>query len=259
MNDPYLNARRYYAKWVGVDPERLDEPGVMFTISAIRDEKPDGYSSAFPFFGLVRFKSVHICIGETLAGTHERSLRNVVNELQNAGRNHTVEDLVSGMHRHGVPVKSSAIKFYLRSTEHASYSDLALRLTREHYHEFLSLYRAVWPAVDPSDWLQDYYENRLAKLGLAWGVFEDDIMVSATDAGSIPYLSDVIVEPGIMTHPEYRKRGYARLVCSSVLRHILDLGLTPVWSCGMDNTASARLAKCLGFAEFGRTIVLDAN
>ena len=257
--DLYLNARKYYATWAGIDPEQLEEPGVTLTVSAIRDEKPAGYNRPVLLYCLVRPESVHICVGKELARQYGLVLRNIQDELRGLSANKSLDMVIDAMQNHGVPARSSAYKYYLRSTEQAKYSARVQRLTSIHYPQYLSLFRAVWPDVNPADWLEEYYESRLANLGYAWGIFEKDKIVSATDAGSIPYLPDLIIEPGIKTHPAYRRRGFARLVCSSQLRHVLDLGLTPVWSCGSTNMASARLASSLGFSEFGKTIEIDIN
>lgn len=66
------------------------------------------------------------------------------------------------------------------------------------------------------------------------------------------YRDEDNLELGIETNPEFRGQGYARLACRVLIRHCLDAGLNPIWSCRTQNEASYRLALSLGFREITR-------
>ncbi len=57
------------------------------------------------------------------------------------------------------------------------------------------------------------------------------------------------LEIGIETMKEYQGKGLAYLACATLIEYCLENNLEPVWSCRYENTASANLAKKLGFIE----------
>jgi len=63
------------------------------------------------------------------------------------------------------------------------------------------------------------------------------------------YLHDEYLEIGIETMEKYRGRGLARVACMALINYCLENKLEPVWSCRLENIASANLAKYLGFQE----------
>jgi RimJ/RimL family protein N-acetyltransferase len=54
---------------------------------------------------------------------------------------------------------------------------------------------------------------------------------------------------GVATAEQYRKQGYATLVCAACVEHTLHCGLMPTWDTDGPNLASAALALKLGFEE----------
>jgi len=60
-------------------------------------------------------------------------------------------------------------------------------------------------------------------------------------------LGDRSVTLGIMTHPEYRRMGFATLVCKKLIGYCLDRGLAIIWSSDNSNEGSKKLARKLGF------------
>jgi GNAT superfamily N-acetyltransferase len=63
------------------------------------------------------------------------------------------------------------------------------------------------------------------------------------------YIDGEEVDVGIGTDPAYRGRGFAYLICRTMIADCLGRGLRPVWGCRKDNTGSLRLAGKLGFSE----------
>ena len=63
-------------------------------------------------------------------------------------------------------------------------------------------------------------------------------------------LSDI----GILTHPDYRYKGYAKSVCETLMSENDKLY---VWRCGFDNTGSNILADSIGFTEAGESFTLS--
>lgn len=54
-------------------------------------------------------------------------------------------------------------------------------------------------------------------------------------------------ELSIFTHPDYRKKGYAKLVLSQLIKDCNSQNIIPVYSCQVDNKASLYTGLSLGF------------
>ncbi len=74
-----------------------------------------------------------------------------------------------------------------------------------------------------------YYENQLASTAFA------------------SFLNDNQLELGMETLPQFRGKGFAQYVCSSLIDYCLENNFEPVWACSLKNIGSYRLAKKLGF------------
>lgn len=61
------------------------------------------------------------------------------------------------------------------------------------------------------------------------------------------FMHDNMLELGIETNVEFRKRGFASLVAARLIDYCMQNELEPVWACRRDNFASYHLAIRLGF------------
>jgi len=61
------------------------------------------------------------------------------------------------------------------------------------------------------------------------------------------FVHDQMLELGMETKPEYRRRGFASIVSAKLITYCLERGLEPVWSCRFGNHGSYSLALKLGF------------
>ncbi len=57
------------------------------------------------------------------------------------------------------------------------------------------------------------------------------------------------VEISVITHPDHRGKGYAKLTCRHMAEACQERGLMPTYSCDQDNYASVAIARSLGFSE----------
>jgi len=72
---------------------------------------------------------------------------------------------------------------------------------------------------------------------------DNEIIVEAyASALGAPY-----AEIGAITHEPYRGKGYAALTVAYLVESLAQLGYQCYWSCDIDNPASARVARKLGF------------
>src|SRR5262249_39788948 len=56
-----------------------------------------------------------------------------------------------------------------------------------------------------------------------------------------------IIEMGTNTTEAYRRRGYATIICAHLIRDCEQQGYKTYWNCAKQNTASAALARKLGY------------
>src|SRR5205085_2112096 len=54
-------------------------------------------------------------------------------------------------------------------------------------------------------------------------------------------------EIAIVTHPDYRGKGYAAQIVSHLIQKCIDAKITPIWSCNIDNRSSLNAGLKLGF------------
>jgi predicted GNAT family acetyltransferase len=85
---------------------------------------------------------------------------------------------------------------------------------------------------------------------IVYGCFVDNKIVSVASLWNWgERLSDI----GILTHPDYRYKGYAKSVCQTLMSENDKLY---VWRCDFDNVGSNRLSSSIGFVEVGESFTL---
>ena len=241
-NQDFLNmTNRYFATWAGVDPSDLERRGVFAKYSEERNQKQAGYGRRFDLYCVLKDQTTVISYGSRL----ENEIQKIVSIFE---KQINIEDRKQALHGLlGVkPIHS--FKYYF--TELPSDLDVSgvVKLTPQDYSEFLQFFKSQHPKVDTEGWHEEYF-NSISDKGYVYGIYKDGRLVSATDAGDVPYMTDLIMEPGINTLEGYRKRGYAKKVVSAVISYLLDIDRVPIWSCSATNTASQRLAESLGYRK----------
>lgn len=68
------------------------------------------------------------------------------------------------------------------------------------------------------------------------------------EASAAP-LSSTLMEVGMVTHPDHRRRGYATYLCAYLIDHCEQLGFATYWNCNAENIASAIIARKLGYQQ----------
>lgn len=69
--------------------------------------------------------------------------------------------------------------------------------------------------------------------------------LAATAFSSCVY--DTVLEIGIETNNEFRRKGFAEIVCCELIDYCLLNKYEPIWSCRLENTGSYLLAQKVGF------------
>lgn len=78
-----------------------------------------------------------------------------------------------------------------------------------------------------------------------YGLFDDDKLVAVS---SLWNWGEILSDVGILVHPDYRKKGYAKTVCQTLMSSI-DKKF--VWRCDEKNKGSYNLAISIGFVHYG--------
>lgn len=65
------------------------------------------------------------------------------------------------------------------------------------------------------------------------------------------------VEIGVIVKPEYRGQGMGEYMCRILIKAFHDENLQMCWTCDVDNYASQKLAKKLGFTRVGSYVFFD--
>ena len=85
--------------------------------------------------------------------------------------------------------------------------------------------------------------------GIGFSLLYDNNLVSTAYSA---FIHDNYLELGIETVEEYRGKGLAQYVCSTLIDYCLQNNIEPVWSCRLENTVSYNLAQKLGFKPISK-------
>lgn len=240
--------KKYYSKWLGEDEILLgDSKGIEYLYSAERNRAQYGYSAAYDLYLFWQKERMVISYGEKAEEWIGRWKDEIRNGMSAAEVKQVLERISGQRAGHGV-------KYVL--TARPSVSDAGARvLAGADYEEYQDFWRRCHPGSGDTSWLKDYFDE-MAGEHMCIGVSVEDRLVSCTDAPGMPYMEKEVQEIGINTVAEYRGKGYASAACTKCIDEILRRGRVPVWSTGIENLASRRLAKKLGFSELGEIIYL---
>jgi len=134
----------------------------------------------------------------------------------------------------------------------------ARMLKRDDYPLFEIFFKKAYPSVSEIGWLKAYFEGKVDK-GFFFGYIIDDEIVALCDAPDMPYMEGNIQHTGIVTLPEYRRKGYAKLCAALATHHHIQSGIVPQWECALDNIASIQVAKSIGYKEFARAFIFEES
>ena len=231
----------YYSKWIGRD-EILHEPLSKVTLlnSQERNVIQYGYSQQFDVYIFCRQNSIYFSYGDKVLPYIEQIKEHIASTVNEE----TVKQIVE--QSFGKPLKHS-IKYLYTSCKNIS--SIAIPLKIDEYDKYLEFFKSVHPNCKNTDWVEEYFAEMVEE-GLCCGIYENRLLVSCTDAPSMPYMEREVQEIGINTLPDYRGKGYAADVCILAINNIINNNKCPQWSTSIDNIASQKLAERVGFVKF---------
>lgn len=244
-----VTTRRYYAAWLDVPPDHLTQPGLRAVPSPKRDVRQAGYARPFDLYAYIADDTTLISYGSRLADRIDAvvaTFRSAPDPVVVTARLRALLGPARVQHAH---------KFVFTALRAGLSTDSARPLTGADYDAFLRFHRAQYADADQAAWLPDYFAGLVAR-GDLFGVVVDGRLVSVADVPDVPYMSDLVAEPGIVTLAGYRRRGYATAAVGALLAHLLAEGKAPLWSCGAGNVGSRALAERVGFEKFADVITV---
>jgi len=95
--------------------------------------------------------------------------------------------------------------------------------------------------------------------GIAYGVIENDKIVSVAYAHKTGEYQDIVADIGVETSKDFRRKGYARECVNSVARHVINKGGESVYKCSPANTASIHTALSAGYKPYGKSLIFSVT
>lgn len=129
---------------------------------------------------------------------------------------------------------------YLDSTSFQPVSSANVRVLNSRAGE---AFRELHAAIEPR---QRWYVE--LDHPIVFGLYRDDRLMAV--ASHFLFEDFGIAAPGVLTHPDYRRRGYGTAVVSAAVAWALERGLIVEWSTDESNFGSLAIAHRLGFQLF---------
>ena len=98
-----------------------------------------------------------------------------------------------------------------------------------------------------------YVPNESINEGTAFGIYEDDKLVSWAEATPLPTRTDEtgIMLIGIETESRYRGKGFAKACLKVVTKKVLEINKIPLYFCSIKNIASQKTVLSCGYKIYG--------
>ena len=144
--------------------------------------------------------------------------------------------------------------------EKVDYSE-AILMDNTQYNQYLEFCRKTYPAlyelIEPDNEMVEDFKNMIEKETRFCKIIDGKI-VSMTESENVPNKPEGIVNLGINTLRDYRRKGYATEVCAAFIDNCVRRDVLPIWQCDINNTASQSLAEKLGFKCLGSVYNIPA-
>lgn len=224
----------FYSCFCGMDLTKA-RLGIQYVCSPQRDHILKGYGSRYTIFILKKDRTCIISYSpsyQSYFGKMDRSL-DIRESIASIGST--------------FPLQASQLMIFKKECVF-DYKD-AKMLMREDFPLYESFFKKANPSVIQLDWLKEYFDNKANK-GMLFGYYVNGELASVCDAPDMPYMEGLIQHTGVMTLPEYRRKGYGKCCAAMAAHHCLETSVVPQWECDAENKASMELAKKIGYECF---------
>ena len=215
--------------------------GVFFVCSDSRNDEVKGFGCKYSIYTLVKEDACIVSYAPQYADFFEKL------------RGESVANILRSIETSFKVKKMQVMVFRQECVE--DYGNARV-LKKSNYPLYEDFFRLNSPKANPTGWLQDYFEEKVAKEYFT-GYFLNGTLVSVCDAPDMPHMEDVIQHTGIVTLKNQRRKGYAKLTTALAAHHLIENGICPQWECHIENTASITLAEYIGYAKYGAASILE--
>ena len=238
----------YYAQWLGVDASQLNHNGILWVYNVDRNKVSKGYSHPFDIYAYVTDTTIIVSYGDKCLAA--------LPVLKERFKPHMTPEEISGVLSDVFDqAPTHAIKYQFTDKAIETLNQDVKKLGLNDYPAYHAFFKKAYPNCADISWIKEYFDE-IALKGYCHGIMRNDHLVSMTDAPDMPFMADRVQEIGINTLPEYRGRGYAKSACLSCINEMIGQNICPQWSTSVDNRASQRLARAIGFDELFHNIIL---
>ena len=233
----------YYSCFCGADVSDFKQ-GIRFICTNERSNILKGFGCKYSIYIL--------CKEDACIVAYAPKYKSYFNELTQLT---DVKELIETINQ-SYPLKAYQLMEFVEECVF-DYKD-ARMLKRDDYPLFETFFKKAYPSVSEIGWLKAYFEGKVDK-GFFFGYIIVDELVALCDAPDMPYMEGDIQHTGIVTLPEYRRKGYAKLCAALATHHHIRSGIVPQWECALNNIASIQVAKSIGYKEFARAFIFEES
>lgn len=231
----------FYSCFCGADISKAKHD-VQFVCTEDRDHVLKGYGCKYTIFMLIRDKDCIVSYSPAYQPFFVEQ-----------GSQTDIQKVIDSINRR-FPLKGRQLMVFVE--ERISNYGKARMLTPADYSLYEAFFRKAHPSASGLDWLKEYFEEKAEK-ELFFGYIVDGELVSVCDAPDMPYMEGAVQHTGILTLPEYRRKGYAKCCAALAAHHHIGKAIVPQWDCALDNKASIALAKSIGYEEFAQAFFFE--
>lgn len=233
-------SNKFYSNFCGTNLSKITS-GIHFVCSEARDKEVRGFGCKYAIYVLIKDDACVVSYAPRYADFFENLKGSSADEILDALN---------------LAFKIKRMQLMIFRRERVQEYGNARILKKSDYPVYENFFRQTSPTADPTGWLREYFEEKIAKEYFA-GYFINRALVSVCDAPDMPYMSDVIQHTGIVTIKDERRKGYAKCTAALAAHHLLENGICPQWECHAENTASIALAESIGYEKYGVAYILE--
>ena len=230
----------FYSCFCGINLSK-EIKGIKFVCSESRNEELRGFGCKYSIYILIKEDACII--------SYAPKYTDFFKKLQDA----SIADILKAVDTSFKIKKMQLMKF---KKERIHEYGNARVLKKDDYPLYEEFFLLAYPTADPSGWLKEFFEDKVEKEYFT-GYLINNKLVSVCDAPDMPYMEDIIQHTGIVTLPNKRRKGYAKLTAALATHHSIENGICPQWECPIENTASIALAESIGYDKYGVAYIFE--
>jgi len=216
----YINLIRkykdYFESWLSVPIEQiLQNTGIQIFSNVGRTLKPDGWMTFIPVCGFESDGSLFIsCIPEW-----EDEIRLLLKDSALSDSLNKIEQFSE--EKTSLAFFNHAFFGLNRLNPNIDTTEVTL-LNNSHFDAYIEFYRKANPnlcaIIDPYEFISEDFQERVDSK-IHFCIFENDEMVSVTTSDNLPNKPTGLIQLGIDTLKDYRRKGYAEKVCAAFINY----------------------------------------